>query len=135
MSLDKSRILFSVPRGFSGGRLVALEVWFLTERLDVEALVSFASEGREPAKFDRLFDLPLESLSKTFDPDARRGSLTEEDRDRRSIREFFRMTGFFKSLSEWPGRMLPLTGASPSVPSTLIIGTEVTYLPSTSVES
>merc|ERR1719266_2804032 len=105
---DKSRILLRVLRGFSGGRLVALD-GLLTVRLDVEALVSFARDGLEPFKFDLLVDFPFLSLeanlSNTFEPDARRGSLTEADRDSLSMIEFFLVTGFFKSLSECPGRI------------------------------
>lgn len=137
ISFEKSRILLRVPRGFSGGRLVALE-GLLTVRLDVEALVSVARDGRDPFRFVLLplADFPLEAnLSNTFDPDARRGSLTEADRDSLSMIEFFLMTGFFKSLSECPGRMFPFVVVSPSVLSTLIIGTDVTYFPSTRVES
>ena len=100
ISFDRSRILLSVPRGFSGGRLVALEGGLLTVRLDVEALVSFARDGREPFRFDLLVDRPVDSLSNTLDPEARRFSRTEADRDSRSMREFFRVIGFFRSLSE-----------------------------------
>lgn len=137
ISFEKSRILLRVPRGFSGGRLVALE-GLLTVRLDVEALVSFARDGRDPFRFDRLpfVDFPLEAnLSNTLDPDARRGSLTEADRDSLSMIEFFLVTGFFKSLSECPGRIFPFVVVSPSALSTLMIGTDVTYFPSTRVES
>lgn len=138
ISLEKSRILLRVPRGFSGGKLVALD-GLLTVRLDVEALVSFARDGLEPFKFDLLVDFPFLSLeanlSNTFEPDARRGSLTEADRESLSMIEFFLVTGFFKSLSECPGRIFPFVVASPSAVSTLMMGTDVTYFPSTRVES
>jgi len=130
-SLERSRILFSVPLGFSGGRLVALEVLVAAFERDVlEARV-----GSE-ARLVLLVERPVESLSKTFEPEERRGasafSLDELVLDRRSIREFFLVTGFFRSFRLWPGRILPsLSSAS----STEISGTVVTYFPSTSSES
>ena len=66
----------------------------------VEPLASLAREGRELVRLVLLADLPLESLSNTleFPPlTPLRGSL---DLDNLSIREFLRVTGFFKSLSE-----------------------------------
>lgn len=133
ISFDRSRIFVRVPLGLSGGKLAALEGVPRAVRLDVEDLTSLATDGREPFKFDLLADLPVDNLSNTFEPVALLGSLAEADLDNLSIREFLRVTGFFKSLSEWPGLILPEIGSSAC--STLIIGTDVTYLPSTNSES
>ena len=114
MSFDRSRIRLRVPRGLSGGRLVALVGVALAVRLDVEDLTSLATEGLDPWRFDLLPDLPLDSLSKTLELPAEFTvlelellvglccvfSFVEADLDNLSIREFLRVTGFFRSLSE-----------------------------------
>lgn len=132
ISFDRSRIFVRVPLGLSGGRLAALDGVTRAVRLEVEDLTSLATDGREPFKFDLLADLPVDNLSNTVEPVAPLGSFAEADLDNLSIREFLRVTGFFKSLSEWPGLILPEIGSSAC--STLIIGTDVTYLPSTNSE-
>lgn len=131
-----SLILVRAPLGFSGGRLVARDGTPTARRLLFEELRTLVEEAFVPAVL-RLFllvDLPWESRSNTFDPEARRGSLAEEDLDSRSIKEFFLVTGFFRSFRECPGLMLPLVPGL-STCSTLMMGTEVTYFPSTSSES
>ena len=133
ISLDKSFILFSAVRGLSGGRLVARDEVLALARLEVEDLASLTREGRELLRFVLLADLPLDRRSNTLEfppPPPPLGSL---DFDNLSIREFLRVTGFFRSFSECPGLILPELW--PSACSTLIIGTDVTYLPSTSSES
>lgn len=91
------------------------------------------------ARLLRLPDFPVANLSNTLaplDPGVWRGSLAEEDLDSLSIIELFLVEAFFRPLREWPGRMFPLVPGSPlSASSTLMIGTEVTYFPSTSSES
>ena len=134
ISLDKSLILFSAVRGLSGGRLVARDGVLPLARLEEEDLASLTREGRELFRLLLLADLPLDRRSNTLEfpppPPPALGSL---DFDNLSIREFLRVTGFFRSFSECPGLILP--ELCPSACSTLIIGTDVTYLPSTSSES
>ena len=100
ISLDKSLILLRAVRGLSGGRLVALEGVEPLARLELEDLTSLAREGLELVRFVLLVDRPLDSLSNTlaFPPDT--PPLGSLDLDNLSIREFLRVTGFFKSLSE-----------------------------------
>lgn len=139
ISLDKSLILFSAVRGLSGGRLVARDDVVPLPRLEVEDLASLTREGRELLRFVLLADLPLDRRSNTLEfpplpplpPLA--PTLGSFDFDNLSIREFLRVTGFFRSFSECPGLILPELCSSAC--STLIIGTDVTYLPSTSSES
>lgn len=126
-----------VPLGFSGGRLLALEAP-RPVRLEVEARVSWLRLGLELLRLLLLPDFPPARRSKTFAPAAFGASRMDADLDNLSIREFLRLSGFLRSFREWPGLMLPGSGsgASPSSSSsTLIIGTDVTYLPSTRVES
>lgn len=144
ISLERSLILFRVPLGLSGGRLVAREA----EVAGREAGLA-ASEGRELARLARLpvpavAPAPLDSRSNTLEPAVtdwdcgkapRRGSLLELERESRSISEFFRVTGFLRSLRLWPGRILPWPVRPSSACSTLIMGTVVRYFPSTSWES
>lgn len=136
ISFDRSLILFSAVRGLSGGRLVAREEVFPLVRLEVEDLASLTRDGRELFRLVLLADLPLDSRSNTLElpplpPLA--PLLGSFDLDNLSIREFLRVTGFFRSFSECPGLILPELESSAW--STLIIGTDVTYLPSTSSES
>lgn len=95
-SFERSLIFVNVPLGFSGGKLVALE----------EVTEAFASEVFEArvdseARLVRDVDRPFESRSNTLEPEDLRGgsvtSLAEPVRESRSIREFFRVTGFFRS--------------------------------------
>jgi hypothetical protein len=135
-------ILVSVVLGLSGGRLVARDELGPAPRVKlwVEDLASLASEGRDPFRFVLLADFPLARRSNTLElalpfraeVEAVLGLCLEFES--LSIIEFFRVTGFFKSLRECPGLMLPVV-ASSSGWSTLMMGTEVTYLPSTSSES
>lgn len=140
ISLDKSLILFSAVRGLSGGRLAARDE-LVPLRLEVELadLASLTRDGRELFRLLRLADLPLDNRSNTLEfpppppPPPLAPPLGSFDFDNLSIREFLRVTGFFRSFSECPGLILPELW--PSACSTLIIGTDVTYLPSTSSES
>lgn len=95
-SFDRSRILVNAPRGFSGGKLVALEE--VTEALASEV---FDARVESVARFVRDVDRPLESLSNTLEPEDLRGgsvtSLADPVRESLSINEFFRVTGFFRS--------------------------------------
>jgi len=100
ISLDKSLILLRAVRGLSGGRLVALEGVEPLARLELEDLTSLAREGRELVRLVLLADLPLESLSNTLEFPPATPPLASLDLDNLSIREFLRVTGFFKSLSE-----------------------------------
>jgi hypothetical protein len=95
-SFERSLIFVNVPLGFSGGKLVALD----------EVTEAFASEVFEArvdseARLVRDVDRPFESRSNTLEPEDLRGcsvtSLAEPVRESRSIREFFRVTGFFRS--------------------------------------
>lgn len=131
-SLDRSRILVRVPLGFSGGRLAAREEGaLLLARLELEALVT-------SVRFVLLVDLPVARRSNTLDPvPEERLDVSADSRgklvlDRRSIKEFFRVTGFFRSLRLCPGLRFP---SFSSASSTEMIGTLVTYFPSTSWES
>jgi len=145
MSLLRSLILLKVPLGLSGGKLAARVEFPATLRLVFDELsvllVVWLIDG--VAVFARLLllpDFPVDNLSKTFDPGpvpgAGRGSRAEEDLESLSIKELFLAEAFLRSFSECPGRILPLVpGSPPSASSTLMIGTEVTYLPSTNSES
>lgn len=104
ISLDRSLILVSAVRGFSGGKLVALDGTALL-RLEVEDLASLAREGLELLRFDLLADLWLESLSNTLFPvtdiegvEPVLGSVF--DFDNLSMMEFFLAVGFLRSFSE-----------------------------------
>jgi len=95
-SFDRSRIFVSAPRGFSGGKLVALEE--VTEALASEV---FEARVESVARFVRDVDRPLDRRSNTLEPEDLRGgsvtSLAEPVRESLSISEFFRVTGFFRS--------------------------------------
>jgi len=95
-SFDRSRIFVNAPRGFSGGKLVALEE--VTEALASEV---FEARVESEARFVRDVDRPLDRRSNTFEPEDLRGgsvtSLAEPVRESLSISEFFRVTGFFRS--------------------------------------
>lgn len=128
-SFERSLILVRAPRGFSGGRLVALELALAREVLEARV----ASWER----FVLLVLLPVERRSNTFEPEDRRTVSGESLEEAflvasRSMSEFFLFTGFLRSRRLWPGRMLP--SFSP-VSSTDMMGTLVTYFPSTSSES
>lgn len=96
-SFDRSRIFVNAPRGFSGGRLVALDE--VTEAFAKEVLDALVES--ELARLVLDVDRPVDKRSKTFEPEDLLGgsvmSLAEPVRERRSIREFFRVTGFLRS--------------------------------------
>lgn len=132
-------ILVSVVLGLSGGKLVALDCGVdLAVRLLLEALTSLPLTSlRELAKLFLLPDLPpADRRSNTLLlgvvallglGDSRLG------RDKRSMIELLLLSAFFSSFKDLPGRRLPCLSVCSS--SILMMGTEVTYLPSTSVES
>merc|ERR1711974_70687 len=95
MSLDRSLILFKVPLGLSGGRLVARDgVPLAPVRLEVEDRVSLPRVDLGAwveARLDRLFDRPFDNRSNTLEPEALLGSLTEADLANLSINEFLRV--------------------------------------------
>ena len=99
ISLERSLILLKVPLGLSGGRLVALEDIPLLVRLELEPRVSRL--GLELVRLVLLPDFPavparrLTTLGSAFI-----GSRCEPERDSRSIKEFLRPSGFFRSLRE-----------------------------------
>lgn len=133
-SFEISLILVNVVLGLSGGKLVALDCVLLlltpVARLFVEALTSL----RELAKLVLLPDLPpAASRSNTFEVPEGLGDSLPGREDRRSIIELLLGSAFFNSFNDLPGRILPLLSVTSS--SILMIGTDVTYFPSTRVES
>jgi hypothetical protein len=134
ISFEMSLILVNVVLGLSGGKLAALDCVVprvpLTARLVVEALTSL----RELARLVLLPDLPpAESRSNTLElPDGFGDSLLGRD-DRRSMIELLLGSAFFNSFKDLPGRIFPWLSVTSS--SILMIGTDVTYFPSTRVES
>ena len=74
--------------------------YYLPDRLEVEDLASLARDGLELLRFVLLADLPLDNLSNTLEFPPAAPALGSLDLDNLSIREFLRVTGFFRSLSE-----------------------------------
>jgi len=135
-SFEISLILVSVVRGFSGGKLVALDC--VVPRIPaVRLLVDDRTSLRELARLVLLPDLPpADSRSNTLTVPPLAVGFGDSLLGREEIRSMIELllgSTFLSSFSDLPGRIFPLLSVTSS--SMLMIGTDVTYFPSTSVES